>query len=84
MDEATIRRQMRAFILNELVREPDYPLRDDEGIISSGLMDSFALAELGVYVEDEFDVYIPDADLTVAKMDSFNQMVARVLRDLPA
>ncbi|MCC6604540.1 MAG: hypothetical protein IT327_15125, partial [Anaerolineae bacterium] len=46
MDEATLRRQMRAFILNELVREPDYPLRDDEGIISSGLMDSFALAEL--------------------------------------
>ena len=84
MDEATIRRQMRAFILNELVREPDYPLRDDEGIISSGLMDSFALAELGVYVEDAFDVYIPDADLTVAKMDSLDQMVARVLRDLPA
>lgn len=84
MDEATLRRQMRAFILNELVREPDYPLRDDEGIISSGLMDSFALAELGVYVEDAFDVYIPDADLTVAKMDSLNQMVARVLRDLPA
>ncbi|MCC6602497.1 MAG: hypothetical protein IT327_04765, partial [Anaerolineae bacterium] len=80
----TLRRQMRAFILNELVREPDYPLRDDEGIISSGLMDSFALAELGVYVEDAFDVYIPDADLTVAKMDSLNQMVARVLRDLPA
>ena len=84
MNETTIRRQMRAFILSELVREPDYPLRDDEGIISSGLMDSFALAELGVYVEDAFDVYIPDADLTVAKMDSLNQMVARVLRDLPA
>jgi acyl carrier protein len=84
MDETTLRRQMRAFILNELVREPDYPLRDDEGIISSGLMDSFALAELGVYVEDAFDVYIPDADLTVAKMDSLNQMVARVWRDLPA
>ncbi len=84
MDETTIRRQMRAFILTELIREPDYPLRDDEGIISSGLMDSFALAELGVFVEDAFDVYIPDADLTVAKMDSLNQMVARVLRDLPA
>ena len=84
MDETTLRRQMRAFILNELVREPDYPLRDDEGIISSGLMDSFALAELGVFVEDAFDVYIPDADLTVAKMDSLNQMVARVWRDLLA
>jgi acyl carrier protein len=82
MDEPTIRRQMRAFILNELVREPDYPLREDEGIVSSGLMDSFALAELGVFVEDAFGVYIPDAELTVTKMDSLNQMVARVLRDL--
>ena len=82
MDEPTIRRQMRAFILNELMREPDYPLREDEGIVSSGLMDSFALAELGVFVEDAFDVYIPDTDLTVAKMDSLNQMVTRVLRDL--
>lgn len=84
MEEPTIRRQIRTFILKELMREPDYPLRDDEGIISSGLMDSFALAELGVFVEDAFDVYIPDADLTVAEMDSLNQMVARVLRDLPA
>jgi len=82
MDEPTIRRQMRAFILNELVREPDYPLREDEGIVSSGLMDSFALAELGVFVEDAFDVYIPDTDLTVAKMDSLNQMVTRVLREI--
>lgn len=81
MNEQAVRQQMRTFILNELIREPDYELQDDEGIISSGLMDSFALAELGVFVEDAFDVYIPDADLTVAKMDSLNQMVARVLRD---
>ncbi|HID50205.1 MAG TPA: acyl carrier protein, partial [Chromatiales bacterium] len=45
-------------------------------------MDSFSLAELGVYVEEEFDVYIPDSDLTVAKMDTLNQMTARVMRGL--
>jgi acyl carrier protein len=43
-------------------------------------MDSFALAELGVYVEDEFGVYIPDPDLTVEKMNTLDQMVARVMR----
>ncbi|MCP5191384.1 MAG: hypothetical protein H6988_13490 [Pseudomonadales bacterium] len=47
-------------------------------------MDSFALAEFGVYVEQTFNVYIPDADLTVAKMDTLNQMVARVMRDAGA
>ncbi len=43
-------------------------------------MDSFALAELAVFVEKEFDVYIPDPDLTVSKMDTLDQIVARVLR----
>jgi acyl carrier protein len=35
-----------------------------------------------VYVEQEFDVFIPDSDLTVEKMDTLDQMVARVMRDL--
>lgn len=80
MDEQTIKNKLRTFITHELIRDESYDLKDDEGIITNGLMDSFALAEFGVYVEDEFDVYIPDADLTVAKMDSLNQMTARVLR----
>ncbi|MBL8164282.1 MAG: acyl carrier protein [Anaerolineae bacterium] len=80
MDEASVRADLRAYITRELIRDEGYGLKDDEGIISGGLMDSFALAELGVYVEQAFGVYIPDPDLTVAKMDTLNQIVARVLR----
>ena len=82
MDEQTVRQKLRTFIVTELIRDEGYALSDDEGIISGGLMDSFSLAELGVYVEEEFDVYIPDSDLTVAKMDTLNQMTARVMRGL--
>ncbi|MCK6579655.1 MAG: hypothetical protein L6Q98_16295 [Anaerolineae bacterium] len=82
MTEHDIREKLRAYITRELIRDAKYPLKDDEGIISGGLMDSFALAELGVYVEKTFNVYIPDPDLTVAKMDTLDLMVARVLRDL--
>ncbi len=80
MNEETIRSKVRAFITRELIRDEHYPLANDEGIITGGLMDSFALAELGVFVEDEFDIYIPDADLTVAKMDTLDRMVARILQ----
>ncbi len=73
-----IREKLRTFITRELIRDAEYALTDTEGIITGGLMDSFALAEFAVYVEKEFGVYIPDADLTVAKMDTLNQMVARV------
>lgn len=82
MTEADVRARLRAFILTELIRDAHYPLRDDEGIITGGLIDSFALAEIGVFAEQQFDVYIPDPDLTVAKMNTFDQMVARILRDL--
>lgn len=81
MDETTIREQIRQFIVRDLMRDPHYQLTDQEGIITGGLIDSFALAELAVFVEKEFDVYIPDPDLTVAKMDTLDQMMARVMRD---
>ncbi len=79
-DEKTIREKLRAFITRDLIRDPGYDLTDTEGIVTGGLMDSFSLAEFAVYVEKEFGVYIPDSDLTVAKMDTLNQMVARVLK----
>jgi len=82
MDEQQVKQKLRDYILRELVRDEEYPLKDDEGIVSNGLMDSFSLADLGVYVEDEFGVYIPDPDLTVEKMDTLNLMTARVMRDL--
>ena len=79
MDEATIRQQVRDYILRGLIRDETVSLRDDDGIITGGLMDSFALAEFAVFVETAFEIYIPDSDLTVAKMDTMNQMVARIL-----
>lgn len=79
-DEATIREKLRAYITKELIRDASYPLEDAEGIISGSLIDSFSLAQIGVYIENEFSVYIPDPDLTVEKMDKLDQIVARVLR----
>ena len=80
MDEQAVREKLRAFIARDLIRDADYALTDGEGIITGGLMDSFGLAELAVYVEKEFGVYIPDAELTVAQMDTLDQIVARVMR----
>lgn len=82
MTELEIRDALRAYITRELIRDVKYPLGDSEGIITNGLMDSFALAELGVYIEKAFNVYIPDPELTVASMDTLNQITARVLRGL--
>lgn len=82
MEEKAVRDKLKSYIATELIRDPGYDLDNDEGIITGGLMDSFALAEFAVFVENEFGIYIPDPDLTVEKMDTLDQMVARVMHDM--
>jgi len=72
------RQAVRAFIRNELLPRPDYPLADDEPLFSGGLIDSFSLARLGVFIESKFGVFIPDTQLTVEHMDTVDQIVRRI------
>ena len=43
-----------------------------------GLIDSFSLAQVGVFVEIEFQIYIPDPELTVDNMNTIDAMAARI------
>ena len=72
--------RLRAFICTELMQHPSYPLMDDEPLMSGGLIDSFSVAHIGVFIEQEWGVYIPDPELTVESMDTLNRIAARVLR----
>jgi acyl carrier protein len=80
MDAQEMRDRLRDFVRTDLLRKPDYSLADDEPLITGGLIDSFALAQVGVFVENTFGAYLPDTDLTVANMDTIERMVACILR----
>jgi acyl carrier protein len=82
MDKTEIKTKLKDFISRELLGNPNYQIEDQEPLITGGLIDSFSLAQIGVFVEDAFDVYIPDTDLTVANMDTLEQMVTRIMIDL--
>lgn len=84
MEIVEIKDKLRTFICTELLNNPDYPLKDDEPIITSGLMDSFSLAQIGVFAEIEFNIYIPDTDLTVDAMDTLDQIAGRIAKELTA
>jgi acyl carrier protein len=82
MDRSEVRERLRAFVLNDMIRMPTYDLQDDEPLITGGLVDSFSLALFGVFVQEQFGIFIPDPDLTVENLDTLTQMVERVMRDL--
>jgi acyl carrier protein len=70
--------KLRAFICTQFLNDPNYPLGDQEALITGGLIDSFSLAQIGVFIENEFGIYIPDTDLTVDNMDTLSQIAACV------
>ena len=78
MDTQQLKEKIRQYICTELLNNPAYPLRDDEPLITSGLMDSFSLAQIGVFAEIEFNTYVPDVDLTVDKMNTVDQIVSQI------
>ncbi len=78
MQKSEIRQKLRDFICKDLLNNPKYPLTDDEPLITGGLMDSFSLAQVGVFVEQAFGVYLPNTDLTVENMNTLGQMVNQV------
>ena len=79
MDRTDITRKLRVFILKDILNRPDYPLTEDEPLITGGLIDSHALIRIAVFVESEVGIYIPDTDLSAEKMDTLRQIVDWVM-----
>lgn len=82
MDRSEVKDKLRPFVLKEMIRMPKYNLKDEEPLITGGLVDSFSLALFGVFVEENFGIHIPDPDLTVENLNTLNQMIDRIMRDL--
>jgi acyl carrier protein len=67
------------FVCTELLNNPGYDLKENEPLFSNGAIDSFAMAQIGVFLEVEFSLYIPDPELTVENMDTVAQIADKVI-----
>lgn len=61
-------------IAEKIIKQPNRVITSDEPIISSGLIDSFSLMDLALYVEDTFGVRIDDTELNAATFDTLDQL----------
>ncbi len=82
MERNELKNRLRSYIRKEIIKNENYPLKDDEPMITAGLINSFSLVQIAVFIEDEFKVKIPDTDLTVENMDTLNDMAARIEQEM--
>ena len=64
------------YITTEILKQPTRLLKADEPMLSSGLIDSFHLVDLSIFIENNFGVRIDDAELNASSFDNLNQLTA--------
>ena len=62
------------YVAAKILKQPKRVLRPDELLISSGLIDSFSLVDLALYVEDNFGVHLDDSELNAGTFDTLDQL----------
>ncbi len=70
--------QIAAFISTELLKDPTRKIAYDEALISSGLVDSFSLVDLALFIEETFDVRIDDTELIADVFDTIKELTALI------
>lgn len=76
MDE--IIAKLSQFIASEILKQPKRVISAQEPLISGGLIDSFNLVDLALFVEDNFGVHIDDTELNADTFDSLAQLAALI------
>ena len=76
---AEMQQKISEFIAVKILKQPKRVIRSDEPLISGGLVDSFSLVDLALFVEDNFDVRISDSELNASTFDSIEQLTNLIL-----
>ncbi|MCK4594657.1 acyl carrier protein [bacterium] len=72
---------VREYIVEEYIDSDDeIEVTDDTPLISSGIVDSFSMVSLKVFIEKKYDIKLPDAEATPEAFDTVNSIVELVKR----
>jgi acyl carrier protein len=78
--EPEIANQLAAYIASDILKQPKKQIPGGTALISTGLVDSFHLVDLAIFVEDRFGVKIDDSELNKETFDTLDQLVALIQR----
>ncbi|MDX1379337.1 MAG: phosphopantetheine-binding protein [Anaerolineales bacterium] len=70
--------QLATFIATDILKQPDRSIAPEEPLISSGLIDSFSLMDVALFVEDSYGVRIEDTELNAETFDNLTKLAALI------
>lgn len=73
-----ITQTLASYIATQILKQPTRLIHPDEALLSSGLVDSFNLVDLSLFIEKTFNVLIDDTELNPQTFDSLAQLTALI------
>jgi acyl carrier protein len=70
----SIAEPLAQYIAEKILKMPKRKIQPDEPLLSGGLIDSFYLVDLALFVEDTFGVRIDDTELNKGSFDTLAQL----------
>lgn len=69
---------LNEYITTSVLKRPGKPLDPQAKLISSGLIDSFSLVDLAMFIEERFGARIADTELNAQTFDTLAELAALV------
>jgi acyl carrier protein len=66
------------YVATSILKQPNKPIPPDARLLSSGLIDSFSLVDLAMFIEERFGVQIADTELNEQTFDTLAELAALV------
>lgn len=66
--------KLNEYITTQIMKRPDRTLNPNEPLISGGLVDSFSLVDLSLFVEQTWGVRLDDTELNAQTFDTLNHL----------
>ena len=66
------------YVSKSILKQSKRKIQNSEPLISSGLINSFSLVDLALFVEDTFGVHIDDTELNAQTFDTLDQLAALI------
>ena len=66
------------YVIDEYLEEEDEEITYDTPLISGGIVDSFSMVSLKRFLENKYEISIPDEDATPERFDTVNKITSLV------
>jgi acyl carrier protein len=66
------------YLAKDILKQPNRVIQPDEALLTTGLIDSFHLVDLALFVEDNFGVHIDDSELNASTFDSLSGLLTLI------